>query len=121
MAKTEYEIHILKKGRWTIDHIVSDDKEAAINEAREMTTDKYIDGVKVIEESVINDEGETRSRTVFNNTKKKRVKKGKTESRAEDSKPDKKKKKRSGTANLLIALVVVAVILVGLIVITLAL
>ncbi len=115
MAKAEYEIHVLKKGRWTIDHVVSDDKERAINEARDMTADKYLDGVKVIEETVINDDGETRSRTVFNNMKNKQKKKGKPKAKAEDSEPDKKKKKRSGAANLIIALLGVVVLLAVLI------
>ena len=121
MANAEYEIHVLKKGRWTIDHIVSNDKEGAINEAREMTADKYLDGVKVIEEAVINDEGETRSRTVFNNVTNKHKKKDKPESKAKNSVPDKKKKKRSGSANLIIALTGVAVLLISLIVLALVL
>ena len=95
MANSEYEIHIHKKGRWIIDHIVSNDKERAVDEARDMTADKYLSGVKVIEETVINDEGETRSRTVFNYVKGKKKKKGKPKSKATDDAPDKKKKNRS--------------------------
>ncbi len=121
MANAEYEIHVLKKGRWTIDHIVSNDKEGAINEAREMTTDKYLDGVKVIEEAVINDEGETRSRTIFNNAKNKNKNKKKPESKAADSTPGKKRKPHSGATNLLIALAGIAVLLISLIVLTLML
>ncbi len=121
MANAEYEIHVHKKGRWTIDHVVSNDKEAAVNEAREMTTDKYLSGVKVIEETVINDEGETRTRTVFNYVKGKKKKKGKSESEATDDTSDKKKKKRSGTTNLLIALIGVVVLLAGLIALALML
>ena len=122
MANAEYEIHIHKKGRWIIDHIVSNDKEMAINEAREMTTDKYLSGVKVIEEAVINDEGETRTRTVFNYVKGKgkHKKKEKPES-GTDSKPDKKKKKRSGATTMLIAMIGIAVLLTILIVLALVL
>jgi hypothetical protein len=123
MANAEYEIHIHKKGRWIIDHVVSNDKEGAINEAREMTTDKYLSGVKVIEEAVINDKGETRTRTVFNYVKgkSKHKKKGNSKSNATDGAPDKKKKKRSGTTNLLIALIGTAIFLTVLIVLALML
>lgn len=120
MANAEYEIHIHKKGRWIIDHVVSNDKERAINEARDMTTDKYLSGVKVIEEAVINDEGETRTRTVFNYVKgkDKNKKKGKPESDA-DSEPDKKKKKRSGETTMLIVMTGTAIFLTVLIIIAL--
>lgn len=113
-----YEIHVHKDGRWQIDN-VTDNKEQALESARDLTTSKHIQGVKVIEEKAIGDDGETRSRTIFNQSKKggkSAKKKGKKKPDTEDDKPAKKKKKRSATSIMIIALVGMSVLLVGVIV-----
>jgi len=115
-----YEIHVHKGGRWQIDN-VTDNKEQALASARDLTTSKHIQAVKVIEEKVIDGEGETRSRTIFNQSKVADKPKGKEEKKKLAANPKtgkpgkKKKKKRPALSTAIIALIGIAILLTGLI------
>ncbi|MBL6957850.1 MAG: hypothetical protein ISR52_02640 [Rhodospirillales bacterium] len=61
---TTYEIHTLKDGRWMIT-AVHNTREKAITEAREMTSNKFYDGIKVVAEIYEENSGNTFARTLF--------------------------------------------------------
>jgi len=119
-----YEIHVHKGGRWQIDN-VSNNKEQALASARDLTTSKHIQAVKVIEEKVIDDEGDTRTRTIFNQSKVADKPKGKGKGKEEEEntlaakpetgKPGKKKKKNSALSTVIVALIGMAILLIALI------
>ena len=62
---TTYEVHTLKNGRWLI-AAVHNEKAMALNEAREITGNRFFDGVKVMAELFDQNSGNTYARVLFN-------------------------------------------------------
>ena len=70
---THYEIHVKQKGRWEIHARYSaSEKEASIEEAKNLDTLKHIDSVKVIQEIYNPDDGTSKEYNVYAPGQKKR-------------------------------------------------
>ena len=63
-----FELHRCRGGRWTIDSIF-DDRDLALVEGRNMLRRRYAQGVRVIEERMDEESGETTTRIIFQGRK----------------------------------------------------
>ena len=63
--KITYEVHTLKDDRWIIDQIDGSAK-MAIDQAKELYAQKYLDAVKVIEEHYDPYENKSKEKIVYN-------------------------------------------------------
>jgi hypothetical protein len=83
-----YEIHVFRSGRWVIDSVF-DDQDLAVIEAQRMNGSGRYPGLRVVEEVFDEHTSETRTRTVYRDSR---------SSRAAPAQPPAAERKRSAAA-----------------------
>jgi hypothetical protein len=67
-----YELYVQQKGRWNLEaQFQSHERQAAIEEAKELERQPHIDGAKVARERIDDATGESTESTIYNSDRKK--------------------------------------------------